>query len=66
MGYVQSYISKLRAGATQIKFDQVQELLERLPNNNELLQLEIAHQLFQIIPPVADGERFIVSFIACQ
>lgn len=59
MGYVQSYISKLRTGTTQIKFDQVQELLERLPSNNELLQLEIAHQLFPIIPPVADGERFI-------
>ncbi len=57
LGYTQPWVSKLRSGKMKLDFNQVKRLLENLPEDSEDLQLEIAHQMFAIIPPLADGVK---------
>lgn len=55
LGYTQPWISKLRSGKIKLDFNQVSNLLDSLPEDSDELQLVIAHQLFPVIPPLADG-----------
>lgn len=57
MNFSQSYISKLAHGKAPLQFDEVENILSKLPDHQELLALEIANQITGgITPPVADGE----------
>lgn len=57
MNFSQSYISKLAHGKVPIQFDEIENLLNKLPDHQELLALEIANQITGgITPPVADGQ----------
>lgn len=57
MGYTQPWISKLRNGKIKLDFNEVNRLLESLPEDSEEIQLETAHQMFAIIPPLANGTK---------
>lgn len=57
MNFSQSYISKLAHGKAPIQFDEITNILGKLPDHQELLALEIANQITGgITPPVADGQ----------
>lgn len=56
IGYTQSYVSKVKNGKASFQFDVITALLKALPEQNELLALDIAHQITGFIPPVATGK----------
>lgn len=63
MGYSQSNISKMSHGKTELQFDSVKSMLDKMPDN-QFLAMDIANRLIGVSVPIINGNKVMKESLA--